>query len=136
MTVECVSDWTFSTPYKGTFTFISSMAEKYKNTTDLTLFNTKTSPSKLRVEVTSESIPYAKLGPENPIRHYGSLYLFECDLEDCGYTMAQVRFRVMPNSWFILVRYYLRVDNVIVRLLDTRMYHEFDTNFILREFKH
>jgi type 2A phosphatase activator TIP41 len=64
------------------------------------------------------------------------LYLFECDLEDCGYTMAQARFRVMPDSWFVLVRYYLRVDNVVVRIFDTRMYHEFGTNFILREFKH
>lgn len=50
--------------------------------------------------------------------------------------MGQVRFRVMPNAWFILVRYYLRVDNVVVRIFDTRMYHEFGTNFILREFKH
>lgn len=90
----------------------------------------------MRVELTKQGIPYEKLGPENPIRHFGSLYLFETDLEDCGYTMAQVRFRVMPNAWFVLVRYYLRVDNVVVRLLDTRLYHEFATNYILREFKH
>ena len=76
------------------------------------------------------------MGPENVIHHYGSLYLFECDLEDCGYTMSQVRFRVMSDSWFVLVRYYLRVDGMLVRLLDTRMYHEFGTNTILREFKH
>lgn len=76
------------------------------------------------------------MGPENPIRHFGSLYLFEGDLEDCGYTMSQVRFRVMPNAWFVVVRYYLRVDNVAVRLLDTRLYHEFGTDHILREFKH
>jgi len=42
----------------------------------------------------------------------------------------------MANAWFILIRYYLRVDGVTVRLLDTRLYHEFGTNYILREFKH
>ena len=42
----------------------------------------------------------------------------------------------MPNAWFVVLRYYLRVDNVVVRLLDTRLYHEFGTDHILREFKH
>lgn len=42
----------------------------------------------------------------------------------------------MPNAWFVLVRYYLRVDNVVVRLFDTRLYHEIGTDYILREFKH
>ena len=42
----------------------------------------------------------------------------------------------MSDSWFVLVRYYLRVDNVVVRIFDTRLYHEFGTNYILREFKH
>ena len=76
------------------------------------------------------------MGPENPIKHFGQIYLFECDLEDCGYTMSQVRFRVMENCFFILFRYYIRVDGVCVRILDTRIYHEFGTNRILREFKH
>lgn len=42
----------------------------------------------------------------------------------------------MANAFFILFRYYLRVDGVKVRLFDTRMFHEFGTNYILREFKH
>lgn len=42
--------------------------------------------------------------------------------------------RVMPASFFILLRYFLRIDNVLLRLNDTRYYHEFDTDFILREY--
>lgn len=87
VTKEAVSDWTFSTPYKGTFTFISQQSERIKNFTDLQL-EAQSEEGRLRVEVTSEGIPYEKLGPENKILHYGSLYLFETDLEDCGYTMA------------------------------------------------
>lgn len=49
---------------------------------------------------------------------------------------SMVRFRAMGDSFFILVRYYLRVDNVCVRIYDTRIYHEFGTNYMLREFKH
>lgn len=40
----------------------------------------------------------------------------------------------MPNSFFILLRYFLRVDNVMIRVNDTRIYHEFDQNYMLREF--
>ena len=42
----------------------------------------------------------------------------------------------MKDSWFFLIRYYLRVDGVCVRIYDTRLYHEFGTNYVLREFKH
>ena len=42
----------------------------------------------------------------------------------------------MDNCFFVLVRYYLRVDGVCVRILDTRIFHEFGTSSVLREFKH
>lgn len=134
--IEIVSDWTYSTPYKGTYSFISNRCESLKNATDLAITSTATSQQKFRIEITQDQIPYGKLGPENPIKHSAQIYLFECDLEDCGYTMAQVRFRIMKDCFFVLFRYYLRVDGVCVRVLDTRIYHEFGTNTILREFKH
>lgn len=40
----------------------------------------------------------------------------------------------MPSSFFILLRFFLRVDNVMLRVNDTRLYHEFNTNYVLREF--
>ena len=40
----------------------------------------------------------------------------------------------MDDCYFGLLRNYIRVDNVLVRILDTRIYHEFKDNFIIREF--
>lgn len=40
----------------------------------------------------------------------------------------------MPSSFFVLLRFYLRVDNVMVRLNDTRVFHDFETNYLLREY--
>ena len=43
--------------------------------------------------------------------------------------------RVMPTSFFVLARFCLRVDNVLFRLFDTRLYHSFDSSppIIVRE---
>ena len=89
------------------------------------------------MEITEEQIPFERLGPENPIQHFGQLYLYECDLEDCGYVMSQVRFRVMADCFYVLLRFYVRVDGVKVRILDTRLFHDFATpDVILRQFTH
>lgn len=40
----------------------------------------------------------------------------------------------MPSSFFVLLRYFLRVDNVMVRVNDTRIYHDFTMNYVLREY--
>lgn len=49
--------------------------------------------------------------------------------------MLTVKIRVMPSSFLILQRYFLRVDNVLIKLIDTRLFHEFGTDFVIREFK-
>lgn len=40
----------------------------------------------------------------------------------------------MPNSFFILLRYFLRIDGVMLRINDTRLYHEFGQDYLLREY--
>jgi type 2A phosphatase activator TIP41 len=40
----------------------------------------------------------------------------------------------MKDCFFGLLRSYLRVDNVIVRVIDTRLFHSFGDNYIFREF--
>ena len=66
--------------------------------------------------------------------------LWEDDLGDNGLTMSDFRFffnfrfRCMEDSFFALLRQYTRVDDVIIRIFDTRIYHEFKDDFILREF--
>lgn len=40
----------------------------------------------------------------------------------------------MPSSFFILLRYFLRIDGVMLRINDTRLYHEFGQEYLLREY--
>ena len=42
----------------------------------------------------------------------------------------------MGDCFYVLHRYYLRVDQVLVRIFDTRIFHSYDENFILREFQY
>ncbi|XP_051912639.1 TIP41-like protein, partial [Hippocampus zosterae] len=48
--------------------------------------------------------------------------LFEDELDDNGFCRLELRFRVMGDSFFGLLRYFLRVDDVVIRLYDTRFY--------------
>jgi type 2A phosphatase activator TIP41 len=48
--------------------------------------------------------------------------------------MSEFRFRVMNDCFFGLLRCYLRVDEVMIRIYDTRIYHTFGSNFIIRDF--
>jgi len=41
----------------------------------------------------------------------------------------------MKDCFFGLLRSYLRVDNVLVRIIDTRLFHSFGDNYIFREFQ-
>lgn len=79
-------------------------------------------------------IPLDLLGEENPILHYADVILFEDELGDKGFSKSNVRFRIMKNCFFVLLRSYTRVDHVMVRILDTRIFHEFGTSHIIRDF--
>lgn len=50
--------------------------------------------------------------------------------------MGQCRFRFMNDCWYVLLRSYVRVDGVRVRIFDTRIFHDYTTREILREFTH
>ncbi|XP_043268518.1 TIP41-like protein isoform X2 [Venturia canescens] len=102
-------DWTFTTDYMGT-----------------TLG--------FEVQETKERIDVDKLKVKEKILFYHDLTLYEDELHDHGIAAMSVKIRVMPNSLFILLRYFLRVDNVMIRVNDTRLYHEFHQNYLLREF--
>lgn len=40
----------------------------------------------------------------------------------------------MPSGFYILQRFFLRVDGVVIRVYDTRIYHEVFKNYLLREY--
>lgn len=39
----------------------------------------------------------------------------------------------MPHSFFILARLFVRVDNVLFRIYDVRIYHAFGSEEVIRE---
>lgn len=59
--------------------------------------------------------------------------LYEDELADNGIAMLSCKIRVMPSRLLLLTRFFMRLDNVLVRLRDTRVYVDFDTGEVIRE---
>ena len=85
-------------------------------------------------EAPTNSIDLKKLMQPDPILFYDELVLFEDELADNGVAMLTVRVRVMPTCFLVLQRFFLRVDGVMVRINDTRLYHEFGSHHLIREY--
>jgi TIP41-like family len=79
-------------------------------------------------------IDYNLLRMQNiPILLFDEILLYQDDLEDCGDVIFDAKLRVMPICWFILSRFFVRVDGVIVRIRDTRIFHRFGENKVHME---
>uniref|UniRef100_A0A8C4NCP0 TIP41-like protein n=1 Tax=Eptatretus burgeri TaxID=7764 RepID=A0A8C4NCP0_EPTBU len=87
-----------------------------------------------QVQPTTERIDQAKLMNREPILFFEDVVLFEDELHDHGISILSVKVRVMPSGFFLLLRFFLRVDGVVIRVNDTRIYHQADTSYLLREF--
>lgn len=142
-TLEKKSDWTYSTPYKGSAKELNPTQkqeehkpEEKKPEEEVTQAMEKLAIAEHRVHLqrTEEDIPLHNLTASNPIKWYCELHLFEDELGDCGLSQSTFRFRVMGDCFFGLLRHYLRIDDVVIRIYDTRIYHTFGTDYILREF--
>ncbi|XP_029375358.1 TIP41-like protein isoform X2 [Echeneis naucrates] len=104
-------DWTYTTDYRGTL--IGEVVQ---------------------VTETAERIDMEKLKAREQIMFFDDVLLFEDELHDHGVSMISVKIRVMPTSFFLLLRFFLRVDGVLIRINDTRLYYEAGKNYMLREF--
>ncbi|ORX85543.1 TIP41-domain-containing protein [Anaeromyces robustus] len=102
-------DWTFSTDFRG----------KVENT---------------EVEITKEQIDMRKLMRRDPIIFFDQIILYEDELADNGIATLDAKVRVMPTGIFVLCRFFLRIENVLFRSNDTRVYVEFDKNYMLSEY--
>ncbi|XP_055004692.1 TIP41-like protein isoform X1 [Boleophthalmus pectinirostris] len=106
-------DWTYTTDYKGTLIGADAL---------------------MKVIPTDERIDLERLKVREQIKFFQEVLLFEDELHDHGVSSISVKIRVMPTSFFVLMRFFLRVDGVMIRINDTRLYHEAGTSFMLREF--
>ena len=91
-----------------------------------------------------------------PIVCFSQITLFEDELSDFGDCKCSVKLvslfvcvfvcrhlphhvgmvneqRVMPDFFFVLYRYFLRVDGVIARVVDARYFHDFSMPYMLCE---
>lgn len=86
---------------------------------------------------TSHSIPLQLLARQDPvldrILFYDDVPLYEDELHDHGGSELNVRVRVMPHAFFVLARLFVRVDSVVFRIFDTRVFHSFGSNEVVRE---
>jgi len=110
-------DWTYTSDYNGTI----------RNENDTTEFG--------KPQTTTDKIDTDMLKKPDPILFYGDIHLFEDELADNGTALFTVKVRVMPQCFFVLMRYWLRIDHVMFRVNDTRLFHEFGKDFMLREYQ-
>lgn len=80
--IEIISDWTYSSTYKGNVRYLSKDAQRIKRETSLELIPAADSHVHLTVEATEEAIPLEMLGRDNPILHFDEVFLYEDDLGD------------------------------------------------------
>ncbi|GAO48814.1 TIP41-domain-containing protein [Saitoella complicata NRRL Y-17804] len=104
-------DWTYTTSYKGT---VVEGSQPFS--------------------ATSDNIPLDKLKQPDPILFYDEADLYEDELHDNGASLLNVRVRVMPQRMLLLARLFMRLDGVVCRIRDTRVYVDFETDDVLREY--
>lgn len=104
-------DWSYSTDYKGT---LNAQGPTFKPTTD--------------------NIPLELLKRPDPIRFFDEVMLYEDEMADNGITMLSCKIRVMPERLLLLCRFFMRLDNVLLRIRDTRVYVDFRSGEVIREY--
>jgi len=97
-------DWTFTTPYRGSLGTVTGDDERRE-----------------WIE-TSRRVDRGALMERDPILFFDEITLFESELDDNGVSSLDVKVRVMPRCWFVLMRFWLRCDGVRVRLRETRFF--------------
>ncbi|OJD17968.1 hypothetical protein AJ78_01999 [Emergomyces pasteurianus Ep9510] len=105
-------DWSYSTDYKGSL-----------------------SPGAKPFQPSSTPIPVELLKRPDPILFFDEVMLYEDELADNGIAMLSCKIRVMPSRLLLLCRFFMRLDNVLVRLRDTRIYVDFETREVIREYQ-
>eukprot|EP00262_Sarcandra_glabra_P021092 TRINITY_DN870_c0_g1_i2.p1 TRINITY_DN870_c0_g1~~TRINITY_DN870_c0_g1_i2.p1 ORF type:complete len:259 (-),score=37.98 TRINITY_DN870_c0_g1_i2:161-937(-) len=113
-------DYTFTTPYRGSEVF-------EPNSKSGTGTSSECGSCSLHWEDCNEQIDLNCLASKEPILFYDEVVLYEDELADNGVSLLTVKVRVMPSYWYLLLRFWLRVDGVLMRLRDTRMFCSFES---------
>lgn len=107
-------DWSYTTDYKGT--------------------TTKGNPFVMQPTAEAEPIPIELLKRPDPILFFEEVLLYESELDDNGISVFSCKLRVMPDCMLLLCRLFMRLDKVLVRIRDTRIYVDFNTGKVIRDY--
>ena len=117
-------DWSYSSPYMGHITSIPN--------SDINKFYSDIKENKkFKIKESKIVFPETKV---NNMLNYNQVHFFEDELGDIGFSEGKIGFGVMEDCFLGLMRCYLRVDNMIVRNIDTKIYHKFGDDYIIRNF--
>ncbi|KAH8673841.1 TIP41-like family-domain-containing protein [Xylariales sp. PMI_506] len=122
-------DWSYSTTYKGTVTTTTTTSAA-----DGTAQGAESSSPALSFAPTDVPIPLELLKRRDPILFFDEVMLYESELDDNGISVFSVKLRVHERRMLLLCRLFMRLDGVLVRIRDTRIYVDFDTDIVTREY--
>ncbi|KAF7563824.1 hypothetical protein G7046_g333 [Stylonectria norvegica] len=108
-------DWSYSTVYQGT---LDEPADQ----------------DRCRLRPSDRAIPIELLMRRDPILFFDDVMLYESELDDNGISIMSVKVRVHDKRMLLLCRLFMRLDNVLVRIRDTRFYVDFATDEVIREY--
>ena len=104
-TLNLAYDWTYTTHYRATLT-------------------PPPPPHTVTATEHTAPLPLRLLQRPDPILWYCQLPLYEDELHDNGVCSVSVKARVMASCWLVLMQCWLRVDDVCVKVYETRLYCE------------
>ncbi|KAI1413713.1 TIP41-domain-containing protein [Hypoxylon sp. FL1857] len=150
-------DWSYSTTYKGTVS--TSPSSSSSSTTSSTPLapppppptaaatpnttgsenaskdtTTEGNNKKLDFTPTDKPIPIELLKRRDPILFFDEVMLYESELDDNGISVLSVKVRVHEQRMLLLARLFMRLDNVVARIRDTRVYVDFAAEEVTREY--
>ncbi|KAI3399038.1 hypothetical protein diail_7838 [Diaporthe ilicicola] len=111
-------DWSYSTTYSGSETPALHGPD----------------PGRALQPAKDKQIPLELLKRRDPILFFDEVVLFESELDDNGVSVLSCKLRVMAQRMLLLCRLYMRLDGVVVRVRDTRVYVDFDKDEVIREY--
>ncbi|CAM9747692.1 unnamed protein product [Discosporangium mesarthrocarpum] len=129
-------DWTWGTDYMGMSCLIPA-----KNGEEMPHEGDKSSPV---FTTNGSAVTWVQCPPGGidrslledrsiPILFYDEVPLYEDFIHDHGIVRLSVKIRVMPQCWYVLLRYWLRVDGVVMKVYDTRVFHVLGHPHVFRE---
>lgn len=111
-------DWSYSTDYRGT-------THKASGQEDRDWAETTQEKHPIRTDLLSRP---------DPILFFDAVDLYEDELADNGIGLLNIKIRMMPDRLLLLARFFLRLDGVVVRIRDTRVYVEHAEKRVVRQY--